>query len=250
MFPAILIYHIISYIGTAVLLGGAAAVFLQARRGGADARALNILGFTLTAWGLVYLASCLNPQSVPLVDFQPMSVVTLTVGNLFVIICLFYPLELAQPGWTGWRNAMRLIFPYAAVTAFYFAVTALLGQGIRELLDIPDMLANLAEFHVWFRFILYLTVCAYLVYLLMNTGVRAIEFRHGGKPADRRRVRWLSVYGLGMIFITIAYLVVLLYGSVTSLIIHRLIAVFFFGLVIVNACIGSHASDAETISGT
>ena len=237
MTPAIILYYILSYTGTALLLGGAAVIFRQARHDRANARALRALGFSLSMWGLVYLTSCFNPQSISILYFQPLSVFTLVAGGLFVIICLFYPLELAHPGWITPRRTIRLMLPYASVTLFYFVLLALLGQPVRALRDIPDLLDNLDEFNVWFRFVLYLTVCLYIVFLLVNTSVRAIESRIGNAASDPCRNRWLLIYGIGMIFITGAYLGVLLYGTLISMIIHRIICITFFSIVILNACL-------------
>ena len=249
MTAEILLYHALSYVGTVLLLGGAAFSFLRARRGGADARALYALCFTLAMWGIAYLITCLHPQQVPLVDFRPMSVYSLTIGNLFVIVCLPYPLELARPGWITFRRVALLVAPYLGITLFYFVLLALLGQSAQELRDIPDLLARMDEFNVWFRVVLYLSVCGYIVYLLMNTGVRALEGRHGGEASDPRRTRRLLIYGIGMIFITAAYLSVLLYGTVGMLTVHRAIAVTFFGIVLYTT-FRPGAAEPEIPTGT
>ena len=227
-----LLYDVLSYVGAFLVLSGAAFSFLRARRGGSDARALYALCFTLAMWGTIYLITSLHPPQIPLGSFRPMSVYTLTVGNLFVIFCLPYPLELAHPGWITFRRVALLITPYVSITLFYFAMLALLEEPVRDLRNIPDLLSGLNEFNVWFRVVLYFSVCGYIVYLLMNTGVRALESRHGNDAPDPRKTRRLLIYGIGMALITAAYLIGLLYDSMEILTIHRAITVTFFTIVI------------------
>lgn len=243
------LYLIVSYAGTLLLLGGAAAVLFRALRTGENAKALYALSFTMLMWGLVYLTSNLVPSEILPDRFQPMSLFTLIGGNLFVIICLLYPLEVLRPGWISARHIAQLMTPYLIVTLAYFLVLALLGQSPRRVNSVAELLSYMGEFNIWYRFVLYLTVCVYIVCLLVNTNIRALDIRHrssGSVPPLDRRVRlWLRIYGTGMAFITIAYLCVMLYGSLTSLIFHRLTVVIFFTAIACSVLFDRTGSNTE-----
>lgn len=183
-------------------------------------------------WGIIYLSDNLFPEELPRIHHQPMSVYTLIGGNLFAILCMLYPLEVLHPGWVNLRRLVRLMLPYLGITLLYFVVLALLGQSPRRLNSIPELLSSLWEFNVWYRFVLYITACIYIVALLVNTNIQTLDIRprytDDAPPLDNRSRLRLRIYGIGMIFITIAYLCVMLYGSLTCLIVHRAIAIAFF----------------------
>lgn len=234
-----LFFHILSYAGAALYLGGATLLFVRSRQEKADSRARRALAFNLLMWGIAYLPACIDPQAVPAAGFHPMSVVTLVAGNLYVIFCLLYPLELARPGWINARRLGLLLLPYASIVAVYFGVLLVLGEPVRALSNVPELLARLGEFNVWFRFVLYLSVCFYLAYLFVFTSTRLLEYHRKtiglDRSADRETVQWLRIYGISTSLMTVAYLGVLLYGNQTSLMIHRCIAIAFFAVVIAKA---------------
>lgn len=240
MQTTLLLYHALTCASLAVCFSGAALLSRQSMRG-AQRRARRALAFILMMWGLAYLCECSTRTSCPLV-FDPMSVKTLIVGNLYIIVALLYPLEVAQPGWITPRRVTLLALPYATITAIYPIVLALGGESVRPLDDLDDLVGHLGEFNVWYRFVLYLSVCFYLAFLWLNTSVAAIRMHRcthdDPTPLDRRQVRLLRTYGAGIACITVAYWGVLLSGTLASRIIYRLVVVACFTLAICMAAKG------------
>lgn len=165
-----LLFTLLTYLGVACYFGCAAALYRLARRIGGDAsRALRTLAFILAMWGVAYVPACFSPSHPLAEEMYPMSVFTLVGGNLYVILTLLYPLEATRPGWLGVRSVGRLMLPFIAVTALYFIVLGLTGQPVRRLDDQADIWLHIGEFNVWYRFVLYLSVCLYIVYALLST---------------------------------------------------------------------------------
>ncbi len=230
------IFHWLTYVCVVVQLGGALLLFRQSFRRDAETRSKRILAFILLMWGLAHMV---HTPTYPFMDFEPMSIFTLVGGNFFVIICMLYPLELTRPGWVTTRNVARLTLPYIGIVTFYFLMLGLLKQPVRELNNAMDMVLHFGEFNVWYRCVLYLTVCVYSAYLFLNTSILAGEYRHryGNKmpPANRQQIAWLNFYGIGIACITIAYLFLLLYGTLPCAFIHRALTLVVFGIIIYKA---------------
>lgn len=237
-----IVFRIFSYTLSAVCLCGSVLLFLRSLRNGLHVRTLRTLAFILLMWGLPSLPDCLFPQAAPWLSSEPMGVLSLFGGNLYVIVCLLYPLELSRPGWIRVRSVALLLLPYLLLAGIYFSVLHGLDQNIRTLHNATDLLLYFGEFNVWYRLVLYLSVCFYLAYLFLSTSVSALEMRHMNDAVppriDRRGIAWLRFYGIGMVFVSIAYLGVLLYGNTESLAAHRLVATLFFGIIAYNGLFG------------
>lgn len=248
MSTTFLLYRILTYVSVPLLLGGA-ALLLHRSSGSVEPRARRTLAFILLMWGVAYLSSALLPHAEPVMQLQPLSAYTLIAGNLYIILCLLYPLELVRPGWLTVRNVLRLVAPYVCVVAGYLLGLLLLGERVRPLGNATEFILHISEFNVWYRAVLYLSICFYLTYLFIVTGIRAAELkhRHGGKLplASRRQIQWLNLYGIGIVAITAAYLAVLFFGTTGSLIVHRLVAVSFFSLALCKALFSRNQAAPE-----
>lgn len=235
------LYNILSYAGGGIFLIAAALLLYQALRGGIHPRARFALAFSLLMWGLVCLASCVGESPVIPVEFNAMSISVLVTGNIFIIICLLYPLELSRHGWINLRNITQLALPGIVIVGFYFGMLALLKQPIRELNNGEGLIEHFGEFNVWYRLVLYLSICFYVAFLLLNTNGAAIQYRQisiGDRtPIDRNLTLRIHIYGIGMTCVTLAYMLILLSGSEVSRLIHRSVVVVFFCIVAWMACI-------------
>lgn len=233
MIPATLPERILFYCGAALYFSGALLLLLQARRGGSERRPRLVLAFILLMWGTAHIVFGLQEISGP--THYPMSVLTLLGGNVYIIVSLLYPLELARPGWITPIRVAQLLLPFLVVAGIYFLVLGILGEPVRNLESLASMLTHIGEFNVWYRLVLYLSICFYLVYMFMNTGAAALEAdRLPGDPApapDRCRLRRLRIYGAVMVCISLAYLAILLFSTPGIIFFHRTLSVLLFVLV-------------------
>lgn len=245
------IHHFFAIAGMAVFVGGAALLFPRAGRDSAEVRARRTLAFILLAWGAAYVGGCIVSRGAG-VTMHPMSVFTLISGNLYVILTLLYPLELAHPGWITPPRVARLFLPYLVVVGFYFAGTAVWGPS-SDPRNVGDLLERLGEFGIWYRFVLYLSVCFYLAYLFLHTSATALRLRaeiHGEPGPTRELTRRLRLFACGMVLITTAYLGVLVFGTTVSLTVHRIVVVVFFGSAVWHvACTGPRRAVRKSEAG-
>ena len=233
MIPATLPERILFYFGAVLYFGCAALLFVQSLRSGADRRPRRALAFILLMWGAAHVAFGLQGTAISAPACHPASVPTLLGGNIYVIISLLYPLELARPGWITFIRVAQLLLPFLVVTGIYFLVLGLSGESVRDQDSLAAMLTHIGEFNVWYRIVLYLSICFYMVYMFMNTGVAALDAdRLPGAPSpDRRRLLQLRVYGAVMVCISLAYLVTLLFSTSENMFVHRTLSVLLFGVV-------------------
>lgn len=252
MIPTAIPDQIITYAGAAVYFGGAALLFGQSLRGGDAPRARRALAFVLLMWGLSHLFFSLNLPQITDPAYHPMSVMALIGGNAYIIICLLYPLELARPGWITARHVTRLLLPFLLVTGCYFFILALLDEPVRNLDSVASLLTNFGEFNVWYRFVFYISVCCYLVYMFLQTSLPTLDVRplpgdEAPKPDLRRNAR-LRVYGASMLVTSLVYLIAMLFGTPELQFAHRILSAVLFGIVILSAARqgGMPAVSAET----
>lgn len=252
MIPTAIPDLIVTYAGAAVYFVGAALLFRQSLHSGDAPRARRALAFVLLMWGLTHLCFGLNLPQITEPAYHPMSVTALIGGNAYIIICLLYPLELARPGWITARHVAKLLLPFLLVTGSYFLTLGLLDEPIRDLNSVASLLTNFGEFNVWYRFVFYISVCCYLVYMYLQTSFPALDVRplpgQGAPKPDLRNTIRLRIYGASMLVISLAYLIAMLFGTPELEFAHRILSVVLFGVVIISTARqnGTPAESPET----
>lgn len=251
MIPATLPERILFYFGAVLYFGCAALLFVQSLRSGADRRPRRALALILLMWGAAHVAFGLQGTAITAPACHPVSVPALLGGNVYVIISLLYPLELARPGWITSIRVAQLLLPFLVVTGIYLLVLGLSGESVRDLDSLASLLTHIGEFNVWYRIVLYLSICFYMVYMFMNTGVAALDAdRLPGDPSpapDRCRLLQLRIYGAVMLCISLAYLVTLLFSTPGSMFVHRTLSVLLFGVVSLFAARRPAGMPAKTV---
>lgn len=250
MQATLFLHRLLTCATLAICFGGAALLLWRSLRG-PEKRARRALAFILTMWGLAYLTECLPCMAGRLHEFEPMSVSTLIVGNLYIIVALLYPLEVARPGWITPRRVALLALPFAAIAGLYLLVLALRGEPVLRLDSLDDLIGHWGEFNVWYRSVLYLSVCFYMAFLWLNTSVTAILMHRRTHddytPLARQQVRLLRSYGIGIVCIAFVYLGVLLDGSLTSRLVYRVVLLLFFTSAVLQA-LGGRTPQTDEIS--
>lgn len=232
---SILLYRIFTWIGIAVCLGGGSLLLYRSY----GSRPRRILGFILLMWGLANIIQVILTLTGCLRVHYSFSVGILILGNLYVIVTMLYPFEVIRPGWLTWRNAIRLLAPYAGIVGFYFLVLLLRGEAIRHLASPADLLLHISEFNVWFRIVLYLTVIGYIVCAMaaiFGYEPRYRRFLEDNYTNDKHMgISWLRYYGGGFVLIAAAYILILLDWEALSHTIHKLITDLFFLFILWKA---------------
>lgn len=225
-----LIYLLVSYADALLCLCGALYLFLSSGPQSATRRADRTLGVILLAWFAVFVPTCIAPNNSLLLQVNSMSTLSLLLGNLYAILTMLYPLELAQPGWISLRRIGKLLAPYLVLAVIYFVGLAATGEQICNSDDIAGLLLHIGEFNVWFRVVLYIATCVYMVYLLAES-MPSILLQTASTEVQKEHIRHykplLNAYLTGMFFFAGTYLTLLVYGQIEVLIVHRL---FIFGL--------------------
>ena len=63
-----------------------------------------------------------NPTSTFAQSYSLFRVNVLCVGNLYILLMYFYPLQVMLPGWLNWKRFVLLLTPIIAVTLVYYVV--------------------------------------------------------------------------------------------------------------------------------
>ena len=226
------ILPILHTMAAVICIGGASLLFLRGRNN----RSRRMLAGIMSVWGFLYATRVWgilleNPGW----NFTRTSVAdtfVLISGNLFLIILLFYPLEIVRPGWLNLKRAGMLLLPYVLVTLFYYIVLSLLGQKPLELQDIDQFREHIGEFNVWYRLLMSLSIIAYLVFLFRLTW-RYKEFyqqwcRNNYSDDKDIDIAWLRQYGIGVALIGAVYFWLLFDGNTYCFIVHNLTVQCFF----------------------
>ena len=159
----LILFKILTDIDSAVCLLGAIMLFIRGRNN----RARRMLGYTLLLWGTcsVLRTVALEASLLPLL-LNPLRPVGLIGGNIFMVLLLFYPLEVLLPGWLNMKRLCALFLPDAVLTFIYIGVLRLLQEDVVQLTQFSDFFTYFHQFNVWFRLSNLILVVFYIVFLL------------------------------------------------------------------------------------
>lgn len=146
---------LVSTAGTICL---SASLFLLLRSEGSRSR--RILGGMMLMWGIIYLILLflLYKDNLPFGERGFLSPYPLANGNLYVIITMYYIIEVIRPGWLNWRRSLGLLLPLFSLLGIYLIGLFLCGESVLKLGGISDLVLNISQFNVWFRFAFLLSV--------------------------------------------------------------------------------------------
>lgn len=123
-------------------------------------RARKVLGGTLLAWGMVYLAGFIRMGEIGEMSergFMPaFGLITGVIGGCSL---MFYVLEVMRSGWLTWKRVLLILSPYFLSIAIFAGVLILGNMPIRHLEDPADFVRHFGEFNVWYRLVfLFITI--------------------------------------------------------------------------------------------
>lgn len=226
------ILPILQTMASVICCGGASLLFLRGR----DSRARRILAFIMIAWGLIYVVrvagNFFDSHLLNINRFYALDTFVLASGNLFLIFLFLYPLEIVRPGWLNFRRTAIIMFPYAVITLLYYVGLRILGQEPVKLHNAGQFIEHIGEFNVWYRFLMLLSIVAYLVYLFRMTWHYEKFYRQwcSDNFSDDRHmdISWLRQYGVGVVLIGVAYFWLLFDGGKHCFVFHNITVQCFF----------------------
>jgi len=182
------------------------------------------------------LASLLR-ESRAFVERDAFSPFTLIFGNCSILIVMYYLIELVRPGWLTFRRGILMALPFGVVIGIYYGIIAFLDEPITRLASIGELPANLGQFNVWFRFVIFFFVLVYLV------GINGIAFHFMGEyrrwtdnnfaSTSQMDITWLYYLAAGQGLATVSFVVgILIMGRPVNFVIHQLIFELFFSFLL------------------
>lgn len=201
----LVLFKIFTNIDSAVCLFGAIMLFIRGRNN----RARRMLGYTLLLWGIcsVVRTIVLEMGMLPLL-LNPLRPVGLIGGNLFLVLLLFYPVEVLLPGWLNMKRLFMLFLPDIALTVIYIGVLSVTGQKITNLNHFSEFFTYFTQFNVWFRLTYLVLVILYIVLLMKliyRNEMKYIRWRNDNySDVERMDISWMRSYAylLAVIFLT------------------------------------------------
>lgn len=223
--------HTLVTINFSVCSLGALLLYLRAN----GSRARYMLSFGFAVWGIIYLASILTGtfiDSPPLYNVYLLDAFNLVTGTLYLIVLLFYPIEVIRPGWLNLRRSALLLLPYILAVSGYALGLQLTDETPLDFHTVDHLWHHFGEFNVWYRIVLLLVFIGYLFLTFFMTWPHRTSYRqwYQSNYADIENmdINWLRNYGYGILCVALAYFWLLFSGSPTSLQVHTVVVLCFF----------------------
>ncbi len=168
--------------------------------------------------------------------FDPLLI---TAGTFAGLILLLYVLEVIRPGWVGWKNGFLVLSPFLFLTVAYRLVLLLLGEPIRNLSDMSDMMAHIGEFNVWFRFVLAMGCFGYVIALNWSMSHYRTYYDQwcdaNFANCEKMDISWVKYFGWGLFFVTLLYYGIMFRMGNLVIIAHQIGTLLVFGYLIYHA---------------
>ena len=229
----LILFKILTDIDSAVCLLGAIMLFIRGRNN----RARRMLGYTLLLWGTcsVLRTVALEASLLPLL-LNPLRPVGLIGGNIFMVLLLFYPLEVLLPGWLNMKRLCALFLPDAVLTFIYIGVLLLLQEDVVQLTQFSDFFTYFHQFNVWFRLSYLILVVFYIVFLLKliyANEMKYVQWRNDNySDVERLDLSWMRNYAYFLVAIFSSWMLNVVFATTWNFIIHTAVAILFFSYFI------------------
>ena len=126
----------------------------------------------------------------------------LLIGNFMVVSYIMYPIEVIRPGWLNFSRIVQLYAFWLFLLTLYL-ITYFAGVRYNSYSSLPEMIANVGPFEVWF--------CLFLCLLLFTPGLLVIFIQRIGHNSNTDRV-WLKKYASAFYINILAYLMLLTFN--------------------------------------
>ena len=126
----------------------------------------------------------------------------LLIANFMIVSYIMYPIEVISPGWLNFWRILKLYIVWLFLLGIYL-FSLWIGIQYTPYQSLPEMLAHITKFEVWFRLILCL--------LMFTPGLFIIFIHRQGLYNNTDRM-WLKKYVFTFFINILAYFLVLAYN--------------------------------------
>ena len=225
----LILFKILTNFDSAVCLLGAIMLFIR----GKNNRARRMLGYTLLLWGIcsVVRTVTLELNLLPLL-LNPLRPVGLIGGNIFLVLLLFYPVEVLLPGWLNLKRLFYLFIPDILLTVIYLVTLSSLDQTVTKLTHFSEFFTCFNQFNVWFRVTYLIIVVLYIVFLLKliyRNEMKYIKWRNDNySDVEHMDISWMRFYAYSLIIIFSTWMLNMLVANTWNFILHTFVSIFIF----------------------
>lgn len=225
----LILLKILTNIDGTICLLGAIMLFLR----GKNNRARRMLGYTLLLWGICsFLRTIALEADLLSLMLSPMRPIGLIGGNFFLILLLFYPVEVLLPGWLNLKRLFFLFLPDILLSAIYIGVISVSGEEITRLNHFSDFFLNIGQFNVWFRMTYLILVIVYiglLMKLIYRNEMKYIQWRNDNySDVEHMDISWMRFYAYFLAVIFTTWMMNVVMATTWNFIIHTFVSMFIF----------------------
>lgn len=226
--------HILLAVASILFIYNSVILFLKGKHN----RPRQMLGFTMLTWGvmyLIFLVGCIcNKVSYPIFDGR-----SLISSHLFICLMFLFPFEVLMPGWLNKKRGLIMLIPITLLTIIYYIGLQITEQQIDNYYSFTDLFEAIEHFNVWYRCIIFFFNLVFIYFLL--TLLRHEEGKYqkwqqdNFSDLDDVDISWINYYKKMMIVICLCYIVVAIWGSRFSIIVHTLTTIIGFSILFYKA---------------
>lgn len=202
--------------------------------------ARKTMAITELLWGLEYLMTFILMNLLDVSrEYMLMREKVLIVGNCYIVIALFFPMQVLIPGWLNWRRIVLLFLPIVAMTAFFYGGIYFLDESIEHPSTYAALYQSIGHFNIWFRFVMLFSNMIYIYYVLR--WVNGFEHKYiqwkNENFSDQEYVdiSWMKSYYYILVGIFLFYLGILFIGGRISVMFHCSFCVLSFSYLFYKA---------------
>lgn len=231
------------------------SIFLFIR--GKNNRARKMLAYTMLIWGVCSIARAvfLHLGYLGLL-LHPLRIVGVIGGNFFIILLMFFPLEVLLPGWLNLKRLFYMTLPTIILSFLYVIGLTITGQEIEEFDSFTEFLSSITHFNVWFRLMFILLIITYNIFifkLIYNNEKKYLRWKNDNyADVEYLDMSWMRFYSLGTILIFSVWLLNVFVSSPWNFIVHTIVVIVCFtyfiykGLFYESAYPEDYFKDVET----
>ena len=215
------------YASATLFLGGSALLFLR----GKNNRARRMMAYTMLIYALFYICRMVFLNDHPDFNDSFFSVLLdpelMTIGNIFVISSMFFPIEVILPGWLTVKRSFLMFLPQLLLSVVYYSVLAITGEEVEYFRTYAELYASFGHFNVWFRIFFLLSTCTYIFCLLKFVARYEDRYRKwrddNYADMDKMDISWMNKFFLGIYFIALFYMLILLVNNIYVILLQTVV---------------------------
>ena len=228
------LFNVLLYIAAILCIHDSIILFIRGRHN----KPRLMLGITTITWGLMYIVLIISSMN-HLITYPLFSGEALISSHIFICLMFLFPLEVLLPGWLNAKRTLVMITPICILSLIYFIGLKLTGQHIERLMTFNELMDSLGDFNVWYRFIIFFCNLVFLFFLWKLLNQNELKYKkwqnENFSDLENVDISWMKLYKKMMSTIIICYVIVSIWGSIWSIIIHTFIVIISFSILFYKA---------------